>query len=81
MGGARIEISIDEYNSYHQRIKELEETIVKQDKVIGDKNNDIESLIEGLKYIVHDVNLFDRIFNWKDISETVSLTLEKNEHS
>ena len=35
---ARIEISIDEYNAFKNRIKELEEYNVKKDKLIEELN-------------------------------------------
>lgn len=78
---ARIEISIEEYNAYNEKIKKLENELGEKDKKLNDANEAISALKEGLLYLIEDTTILDRIFRWKDISKTILSELEKDEHS
>lgn len=74
---ARIEISIDEYNAFKNRIKELEESNVKKDKLIEELSIKNESLNDALKYIIEDTTHLERVFQWKAIVKAVNESLGK----
>lgn len=78
---ARIEISIEEYNAYNEKIKKLENELGEKDNKLNDANEAISALKEGLLYLIEDTTILDRIFRWKDISKTILSELEKDEHS
>ena len=73
--GARIEISIDEYNAFKERIKYLEENNVKKDKEIEFLNLKNETYKEALTYIIEGTTSLERIFQWKSIVEAVNESL------
>lgn len=61
---SRIEISLDEYNSYKNQIKELKDEIwkMRQERISIDKS--LLSYNEALKDI-KKLKFFDRVFHWK----------------
>lgn len=77
----RIEISIEEYNGYNEKIKKLENELGEKDNKLNDANEAISALKEGLLYLIEDTTILDRIFRWKSISKTILSELEKDEHS
>ena len=75
--GARIEISIEEYNSLKKRIKELEEKCVEKDKDIETlqfNNGRYEDIFE---YLFDEITPLERIFQWKHIVKAVNESLGK----
>lgn len=77
MNSARIEISIDEYNALKDRIKTLEEEIVKRDKEIETLEYNIGKYEDVVEYIFEDVTPMERIFQWKYIVRAVNESLGK----
>lgn len=60
----RIEISLNEYNSLKDKIKSLEEDLVKSNdkiEILKNENNILEEKILNLK----TSSLFERFFKWK----------------
>ena len=75
--GARIEISVEEYNALKERIKELEEASVKKDKdieILQYNNGKYEDIF---KYIFEDITSLERIFQWKHLVRAVNDALGK----
>lgn len=65
---ASIEIPIEEYNAYKDKIKALENTIANMSKEVDfykGKYQDIESLVEDLK----KESIISRAFKWKSVTE------------
>jgi uncharacterized protein YdcH (DUF465 family) len=65
---AKIEIPIDEYNSLHDKIKELEKGI---GNVLNESNNYKEKIL-ALKDMVSDLEnepLVNRMFKWDSVVE------------
>ena len=61
---ARIEISLDEYNSLKNKKKDLETIIGKQKQEIAslkEKNEEYKDLLEEIK----NLNFFERAIHWK----------------
>ena len=74
---ARIEISIEEYNAYNDKIKKLESELAELNNKLNNANNTISDLKEGMLYIAEDVTFFDRLFKWKIISQTILKEIKK----
>jgi predicted nuclease with TOPRIM domain len=74
---ARIEISIEEYNAYNDKIKKLESELAEMNNKLNNANNTISDLKEGMLYIAEDVTFFDRLFKWKIISQTILKEIKK----
>lgn len=77
MNSARIEISIDEYNALKDRIKALEEEIVKKDKKIETLDYNLGKYEDVVEYVFEDVTPMERIFQWKYIVRAVNESLGK----
>ena len=75
--GARIEISVDEYNALKERIKELEEVSVKKDKEIEKLQYDNGKYEDIFKYVFEDITPLERIFQWKYVIKAVNESLGK----
>lgn len=75
--GARIEISVDEYNALKERIKELEEVSVKKDKEIEKLQYDNGKYEDIFKYVFEEVTSLERIFQWKYVVKAVNESLCK----
>lgn len=75
--GARIEISVDEYNALKERIKELEEVSVKKDKEIEKLQYDNGKYEDIFKYVFEEVTSLERIFQWKYVVKAVNESLGK----
>lgn len=73
--GAKITISVEEYNGFKQRIEDLEKACVEKDKTIEilDYNND--KYEEIVKYLIEDITCLERIFQWKAIVRAVNESL------
>ena len=63
--GARIEISVDEYNAFKERIKALEEQNVEKDKLIDLLSQKNEKYKDIFEYVFEDITPMERIFQWK----------------
>lgn len=68
---ANIEISLEEYNSYHDTINRLHKEKFELMKKIGEKDVEIDNLKENIE-IVKSTSWFDRIFEWKQIKKLIS---------
>ena len=68
---AKIEIDMEEYNSYHTTIDRLNREKFELLKSISQKNEEIESLSDNIE-IAKNANFFDRIFGWKQIKRLIS---------
>lgn len=77
MSSARIEISIDEYNALKDRIKVLEEDVVKKDKEIETLEYNIGKYEDIVEYVFDEVTTMERIFQWKYIVRAVNEALGK----
>lgn len=75
--GARIEISVDEYNAFKERIKALEEQNVEKDKLIDLLSQKNEKYKDIFEYVFEDITPMERIFQWKYVKKAVNETLEK----
>lgn len=74
--GARIEISVDEYNAFKERIKALEEQNVEKDKLIDLLSQKNEKYKDIFEYVFEDITPMERIFQWKYVKKAVNETLE-----
>ena len=61
---SRIEISLDEYNSYKKQIKELKDEIGKMQQERISMIKSLESYREAFEEI-KELEFFDRVFHWK----------------
>jgi len=77
MSNARIEISISEYNALKDRIKALEEDVVKKDKEIETLEYNIGKYEDIVEYVFDEVTTMERIFQWKYIVRAVNEALGK----
>lgn len=77
MSNARIEISINEYNALKDRIKALEEDVVKKDKEIETLEYNIGKYEDIVEYVFDEVTTMERIFQWKYIVRAVNEALGK----
>lgn len=75
--GARIEISVDEYNAFKERIKALEEQNVEKDNLIDLLSQKNEKYKDIFEYVFEDITPMERIFQWKYVKKAVNETLEK----
>lgn len=64
----RIEISLEEYNSYKERIKSLEQEYVDKVKKIDDLEKTNKILNERIEELISS-SFFDRLFNWNKIKK------------
>lgn len=69
--GARIEISIEEYNGFKEKINTLEKLIAISDK----KNEELETnylkVKDALDYIINGTTWAERTFQWKQIIKAI----------
>ena len=77
MSDDRIEISINEYNALKDRIKALEEDVVKKDKEIETLEYNIGKYEDIVEYVFDEVTTMERIFQWKYIVRAVNEALGK----
>lgn len=67
---ARIEISLDEYNSLKNKNKELESVIGKQKQEIAalkEKNEEYKNLLEDIS----ELKFFERTIHWKNTIDEI----------
>ena len=72
---ARIEISLEEYNSLKNKNKELEAIIGKQKQEIAslkEKNEEYKDLLEE----VRNLKIFERALHWKDTMDEINELLK-----
>ena len=74
---ARIEISLEEYDSFKSKIESLELEIIKLDKQLKQIQNENVVLYSTLEDMVEDVNFFDRVFKWKETIHNAEEILKK----
>ena len=73
---ARIEISLEEYNSLKNKKKELEVIIGSQKQEITDLKEKNEEYKELLKE-VRDLKIFERAIYWKNIMNEINSLLKE----
>lgn len=76
---ARIEISLNEYETLKENIKKLEETNVQLEKAINEISNNNKELFDELQEIVNATAFVDRVFKWKKIIQNAKKLLKKYE--
>lgn len=72
---ARIEISLDEYNSLKNKKKDLETIIGKQKQEIAslkEKNEEYKDLLED----VRNLKIFERAIHWKNTMNEINSLLK-----
>ena len=72
---ARIEISLEEYNSLKNKNKELESAIGKQKQEIAalkEKNEEYKDLLEE----VRNLKIFERAIHWKNTIDEINSLLK-----
>lgn len=75
--GARIEISVEEYNSLKEKIEKLEKENVEKDKDIEVLVYNIGKYEDIIKYVFDEITPIERIFQWKHIVKAVNDALGK----
>lgn len=76
---ARIEISLNEYETLKENIKKLEETNVQLEKAINEISNSNKELFDELQEIVNATAFVDRVFKWKKTIQNAKKILKKYE--
>lgn len=76
---ARIEISLDEYNSLKQKINELEASIVDKNKKIEELDELSFEAQEALKMLINNTTWVERVFQWKKLVEVINPKLYSEE--
>ena len=75
---ARIEISMEEYNSLKNKIKQLESTLVDVSKEASTYKEKL-GILEGLVIDLDNERLVDRLFSWKSIVKPFKDVFKKND--
>jgi len=76
---ARIEISLNEYETLKENIKKLEETNVQLEKAMNEISNSNKELFDELQEIVNGTAFVDRVFKWKKTIQNAKKILKKYE--
>lgn len=75
---ARIEISMEEYNSLKNKIKQLESTLVDVSKEASTYKEKL-GILEGLVIDLDNEKLVDRLFSWKRIVKPFKDVFKNND--
>jgi archaellum component FlaC len=75
---ARIEISMEEYNSLKNKIKQLESTLVDVSKEASTYKEKL-GILEGLVIDLDNEKLVDRLFSWKSIVKPFKDVFKNND--
>jgi archaellum component FlaC len=75
---ARIEISMEEYNSLKNKIKQLESTLVDVSKEASTYKEKL-GILEGLVIDLDNEKLVDRLFGWKSIVKPFKDVFKNND--
>lgn len=71
--GARIEISVEEYNGLKDRIKILENEIAISDKKIEELETNYEKVKDELDYVINGTTWLERTLQWKQIIKALNI--------
>lgn len=71
--GARIEISIEEYDGLKSRINALENEIAISDKKIEELETKYNDTKDALEYVVNGTTWLERTLQWKQIVKALKL--------
>lgn len=74
---ARIEISIEEYNDFKSKIKELEDVIAAKNKIIDTLEEITYESQESLKMLINRTTWMERTFQWKKLINVINPDLYK----
>lgn len=74
--GARIEISIEEYNAMKDRITDLEKEVARSDRKIEELEVKLASAKDSLDYIIDGTSWVERAFQWKELVKAVKESTE-----
>lgn len=75
--GARIQISVEEYNSLKEKIEKLEKENVEKDKDIEVLVHNIGKYEDIIEYVFNEITPIERIFQWKYVVKAVNDALGK----
>lgn len=71
--GARIEISVEEYDGLKSRINALENEIAISDKKIEELETKYNDTKDSLEYVVKGTTWLERTLQWKQIVKALKL--------
>lgn len=71
--GARIEISVEEYDGLKSRINALENEIAISDKKIEELETKYNNTKDALEYVVNGTTWLERTLQWKQIVKALKL--------
>lgn len=71
--GARIEISVEEYDGLKSRINTLENEIAISDKKIEELETKYNDTKDALEYVVNGTTWLERTLQWKQIVKALKL--------
>lgn len=71
--GARIEISVEEYDGLKSRINALENEIAISDKKIEELETKYNDTKDDLEYVVNGTTWLERTLQWKQIVKALKL--------
>lgn len=71
--GARIEISVEEYNGLKSKINALENEIAISDKKIEELETKYNDTKDALEYVVNGTTWLERTLQWKQIVKALKL--------
>lgn len=71
--GARIEISVEEYDGLKSRINALENEIAISDKKIEELETKYNDTKDALDYVVNGTTWLERTLQWKQIVKALKL--------
>lgn len=71
--GARIEISVEEYDGLKSRINILENEIAISDKKIEELETKYNDTKDALEYVVNGTTWLERTLQWKQIVKALKL--------
>lgn len=71
--GARIEISVEEYDGLKSRINALENEIAISDKKIEELETKYNDTKDAIEYVVNGTTWLERTLQWKQIVKALKL--------
>lgn len=71
--GARIEISVEEYNGLKSKINDLEKEIAISDKKIEELETKYNDTKDALEYVVNGTTWIERTLQWKQIVKALNV--------
>ena len=77
---ARIEISLEEYNSLKDTISKLEQNNLENEKNIQEMNDVLIDMYDELYDLVNETGFLNRVFAWNKTTQNAREILEKYEN-